>query len=293
MTNMQRRIARARLLRRDGKTYDEIRAVVGPVSDDCLKAWLRGIPRPPQTRLSHPLTDLRRECRRLRLQGLSYSEIAAATGASAGSLSLWLSDLHNAPGVRAAAERRATRGPARAGASTAAAAFRRRSDRIEMARQELGAIAQRDLVLAGVALYWAEGTKSKPWRPSDRQVKFINSDVDVIRAFLTLLEAMGVPVTDRVYCLSIHETADVRAQEQWWSEQLGVSLDQFRAPWLKKHNPATVRHNVGDAYHGCLVVRVRRSVWLYDRIEGMWRAIVDGLAGAGGDLSAQSGIRPA
>jgi hypothetical protein len=64
MTAHQRRIARARLLRRDGKTYAEIRAVVGDVSDDRLKTWLAGIPRPPATRMSHPLPDLRRECRR-------------------------------------------------------------------------------------------------------------------------------------------------------------------------------------------------------------------------------------
>ena len=293
MTELQRRIARARLLRREGKTYDEIRAVVGRVSDDRLQNWLVGIPRPPETRLSHPLTELRLECRRLRLHGLSYSEIAALTGASAGSLSLWLRDLRNAPAVRAAAGRRAARGPARAGARTAAAALRRRTERIEAARHELGGISRRDLVVAGVALYWAEGSKAKPWRPSDRQVKFINSDVDVIKAFLSWLDAMGVTLTDRVYCLSIHETADVRAQELWWSQQLSIPLEQFRAPWLKKHKPTTVRRNVGDTYHGCLVVRVRRSVWLYDRIEGIWRGLVGGLAVAGADLSAQSGTRSA
>jgi hypothetical protein len=281
MTDMQRRIARARLLRRDGKTYDEIRAVIGPVSDDSLKAWLVGIPRPPQTRLSHPLTELRRECRRLRLQGLSYSEIAAATGASAGSLNLWLRDLHQAPGVLAAARNRKARGPAKAGRRTASAALQRREDRIKAAFGELAAISQRELLIAGVALYWAEGTKAKPWRPNDRQVRFINSDVDVMRAFLTWLDAVGVPARDRTYCLSIHETADARAEERWWVQQLQIPEDQFLAPWLKKHNPATVRHNVGDGYHGCLVVRVRRSVWLYDRIEGLWRGFVASLvAGA-------------
>jgi len=42
MTELQRRIARARLLRREGKTYAEIRAVVGAVSDDRLQTWLFG-----------------------------------------------------------------------------------------------------------------------------------------------------------------------------------------------------------------------------------------------------------
>jgi hypothetical protein len=47
MNDAQRTIARARLLRRTGKTYDEIRAALGisAVSDDRLKGWLRGISR--------------------------------------------------------------------------------------------------------------------------------------------------------------------------------------------------------------------------------------------------------
>jgi hypothetical protein len=38
-------IGRARLLRRQGKTYNEIRAVIGPCDDETLRSWLRGIPR--------------------------------------------------------------------------------------------------------------------------------------------------------------------------------------------------------------------------------------------------------
>jgi hypothetical protein len=37
------RVGKALLLRRQGKTYNEIRAVVGPVDDGTLVRWLRGI----------------------------------------------------------------------------------------------------------------------------------------------------------------------------------------------------------------------------------------------------------
>ena len=40
---------------------------------------------------------------------------------------------------------------------------------------------------------------------------------------------------------------------------------------LKRHNPKTVRKNVGEGYHGCLRIDVRRSGDLYRRIEG-WAA---------------------
>src|SRR4051794_30352571 len=90
MTDMQRRTAGPRLLGRGGKTYDETRAVVGPVSDDRLQTWLAGIPRPAATFRGPAKDELRRECRRLRAAGLTYSEIARKTGASKASLSLWL-----------------------------------------------------------------------------------------------------------------------------------------------------------------------------------------------------------
>ncbi|MDQ1684973.1 MAG: hypothetical protein QOC82_1710 [Frankiaceae bacterium] len=275
LTRDERTIACARLLRRTGKTYAEIRAALGiEVSDDRLKTWLRGIPRPPETRRSRALVELKRECRRLRLTGLSHGEIAAITGVSAGSLGLWLRDLRDAPAVHASARRRAEVGPRLAGKSRSHAAAARRSQRQEAAQRRLGAITERDVLVTGVALYWAEGTKAKPWRPTARQVVFTNSDHDVIRVFLAALDLLGVPREDRTYRLHIHEFADVDAHERWWAERLGLPRSAFLGATLKRHKPVTRRRNVGVDYHGCLVVRVRRSSGLYDEIEGLWRLLV-------------------
>jgi hypothetical protein len=52
--------------------------------------------------------------------------------------------------------------------------------------------------------------------------------------------------------------------------------DQFRRPTLKRHNPKSVRKNVGADYHGCLRIDVRRSADLYRRIEGWTAAIMSG-----------------
>jgi hypothetical protein len=57
-------------------------------------------------------------------------------------------------------------------------------------------------------------------------------------------------------------------------------------PTLKRHNPKTTRGNVGEAYHGCLRIEVRRSGDLYRRIEG-WACA----AMAGQTLSAAQ-VRP-
>lgn len=274
MTENQRRIARARLLRRDGKTYDEIRAVVGPVSDDRLQAWLAGIPRPSATFRGRALDDVRRECRRLRAQGLTYDEIAAKTGASKGSLSLWLRGQ-----VSPARERYDQREHLRRIRPMAVAEHRRRAlERSARARASgesaVGVLTERDLFMVGLALYWAEGSKDKPWRRNGRVI-LINSDPGVLHAFLAWLDLMGIAEEDRSYRLNIHESADVTRHEQWWAEELRVPLASFGRATLKGHTPATVRHNVGDHYHGCLVVSIRRSRQLYDAIDGGWRRIVD------------------
>lgn len=263
------RIGRARLLRRSGATYDEIRAVVGPVSDDRLIRWLKGIPRPAETYRSRAKDDLRRECRRLRAQGLTYDEIAAKTGAGRGSLSLWL---HDMPQRSPDAEEH------RLQALRASLAIRRRARlaardrRISDAARSIGSLSERELLLVGVALYWAEGAKSKPWAIRDR-ITFINSDPTAIQVFLAWLRAVGVDPRDCGYRVMIHVTADVRGAEIFWAALVGVPPSQFSRTTLKRHNPKTVRHNTGDEYRGCLVVDVRRSAQLYQSVAGWWSGI--------------------
>lgn len=59
------------------------------------------------------------------------------------------------------------------------------------ARAEIGDLSDRELFLVGVALYWAEGCKDKPY---DRREKatFINSDPQVVRVYLAWLKLLGV-----------------------------------------------------------------------------------------------------
>ena len=66
-------------------------------------------------------------------------------------------------------------------------------------------------------------------------------------------------------------SADVESAQRFWLEVTGASPGQFLTPTLKRHNPKTVRKNVGENYHGCLRIDVHRSADLYRRIEG-WAA---------------------
>jgi hypothetical protein len=62
--------------------------------------------------------------------------------------------------------------------------------------------------------------------------------------------------------------ADIAGALAFWQNVVGVGADRFAKPTLKRHNPKTVRRKIGDDYHGCLCIDVRRSARLLLRIEG-------------------------
>jgi hypothetical protein len=115
-------------------------------------------------------------------------------------------------------------------------------------------------------------TAVQPQRPSI----FTNSDPALIRFFLRFLDVTGTPRSDLRFRVSIHEKADVEAAQQFWIDVTGATASQFFTPTLKRHNPVTVRKNVGETYHGCLRIDVKRSADLYRRIEGWSEAITSG-----------------
>jgi hypothetical protein len=262
-------IGKARLLRRQGKTYNEIRGVLGPISDDKLIVWLRGIPRPAETYRAARLTEVRRECRRLRGLGFTHGEIAEITGASVGSLSLWLRDIPLS--AVAPPERRIERFQATC-AELRERRLAAREAQIEVTAARVDPPTDRELFCVGLALYWAEGAKSKPWRVNDR-VTFINGDPTVVSVFMRWLELLGVEPGRFGFRVSIHESADVARAERFWAAVVGVPVTSLKCATLKRHKPATNRKNTGEGYYGCLIVDVRKSADLYRSIEGWWRGL--------------------
>jgi hypothetical protein len=186
-----------------------------------------------------------------------------------GSLSLWLGDMPRDFGD--AKERRLARLRATCGRSREER-LRQRESLIASVSDQIGAMTDRELLLVGVALYWAEGTKSKPWRIRDRMT-FINSDPSVIAVFMRWLTLVSVSREGCHFRVSIHETADVRRAEKHWADLLCVDAATFNRATIKRHRPNTVRYNTGDDCYGCLVVDVLKSAELYRFVAGWWRGV--------------------
>jgi transposase len=234
MNDRERRIARARLLRRDGKTYDEIRAVIGPVDDSTIRTWCKGIPRPASTFRSCPKTDLRRRCRELRRLGYTYTEIAELTGATAGSISPWVRDIK--PVSRERADQRRLAAVRAATVTKSKSRQRKRETHMRAAAASIGPLNDRDLFLIGVGLYWAEGAKSKPYAIREH-LTFINSDPQMIELFMAWLRLVGVQSDTCRFRVQIHESADVEGAEEYWARLIGIPRSAMSKTTLKRHQP--------------------------------------------------------
>ncbi|MDT3397590.1 hypothetical protein RKE29_13170 [Streptomyces sp. B1866] len=215
--------------------------------------------------------ELKARARELRRAGKTYDEIVTELGVSKSSVSPWVRDLPKPPTPPARLRRMIE---ARWAPHRRATALRRLETKLAAAR-EIGRMTDRELFLVGVGLYWAEGTKSRPYRPKER-VAFINSDPEMIQVYLAWLSLLGVAADRLRFYVMIHESADVGAAERYWADLTGMDAAAFGKTTLKRHNPKTVRKNVGEDYHGCLVVHVLDGADLYRRIEGWWYGIVVG-----------------
>jgi transposase len=254
-------------LRRAGKSRREIKEILG-VGNSTLDPALRGEPPPLWTQRPRAKDELHAKARELRAAGWTYDEIAAELGVSKGSVSLWVRDMPRRGRISYEEFRkRHAEGVAR---YWAAESVRREAQRQAVsgrAAVELGGLSSREVLIAGAIAYWCEGSKNKPHRREDR-VTFINSDPRLIKFFLRFLEVAGIAPDELICRVCIHENADVAAAQQFWQDVTGLKREQFRRPSLKRHNPKTVRKNTGDDYHGCLVIKVRRSCGLYRQIDG-------------------------
>jgi DNA-binding CsgD family transcriptional regulator len=267
---------RAIALRRAGRSRREIKALLGITSNETLGKALRGEPPPEWTRRPRAKDDLHARARELRAQGRDYDEIAAALSVSKSTISAWVHDMPWPDRLSyEECRQRSVDGSRRFWAAERPTREAHREAMRATAAAEIGALSPREILIAGAIAYWCEGSKSKLHQRRER-VTFINSDPGLIKFFLRFLGEAGVESTRLRFRVHIHETADVAAAEKFWLGVTEADPAQFHRTTLKRHNPRTVRKNVGAGYHGCLIVDVRQSAELYRRIEG-WVRVALGL----------------
>lgn len=171
--------------------------------------------------------------RDLRAEAWTLQEIATELGVAKSSVSLWVRDVEFTPKPR----ENANYGGRRRGPNVLA---RRREEEVrrlaEEGRARVGRLSDRDLFIAGIALYAGEGSKT------DGEVRFANSDPRMIVLFLAWLRRFFAVDEARLRIrLYLHQGLDLEAANRFWSELTDIPLHRFRTPYRAVPDPSIRR----------------------------------------------------
>ncbi|HEX2118449.1 MAG TPA: hypothetical protein VHF91_04640 [Acidimicrobiales bacterium] len=188
--------------------------------------------------------------RRLRAAGWTMPDIAAELRVSRSSVSLWTRDVPVARGPRRRLGPRQPNALERRKAAEIA-------DLMEAGQARIGRLGERDLLIAGTALYAGEGSKT------GHAVGFTNTDPRMVALFCVWLRRFFVLDERRLRVrLYLHEGLDLDAAMHFWSEVTDIPLQQFGTAYRTRADPSR-RANKHE--HGCATViyscsRTQRAV---------------------------------
>jgi hypothetical protein len=122
------------------------------------------------------------------------------------------------------------------------------------------------LKIAGVMLYWGEGTKN------GNSVAFSNSNPDMIFLFLKFLRKVCNVSEKRIRALlHIYENQDELELKKYWAKKMKIPLDQFSKSFLHKKKKGSYRKNsefgtISLRYSDKELLRIINS-WIKEYIE--------------------------
>lgn len=218
--------------------------------------------------------EKRLEARKLRRKGHSIRSIAMRLGVSKSSASVWCKDLKLTPKQKERLLKNAIKAGHKGRMLGAEMNRRKKEERIAFHRnagkKTINRLSKRDLLMAGIALYWGEGNKSEK-----SKLGFANSDPDAVRFMYGWFQkSMGVKKQEfmpRIFINKIH-SARITKVIKFWSSLLNLPIEQFGKPVLIKTRQKKVYEN-HDNYYGVLALGVKRGTDLKYKILGLIDAL--------------------
>jgi hypothetical protein len=185
----------------------------------------------------------------LRREGKSYNQIKSIIGVSKSTLSYWLKDKplskkqiyllsHNQQRIE---RYRQTR-------------LKTKKDRLDKIyiRQKkiIFPLSQRDLMIAGLFLFWGEGSKSKL-----PEIEVTNTDPAVPKFFIYWVTKFFKLERSKIKThLHLYSDMDVEKELEYWSNILNIPKMQFVKPYIKKNSSEMI--NRGTFGHGTCTIRI-------------------------------------
>ncbi|MEK7592628.1 MAG: hypothetical protein AAB508_04530 [Patescibacteria group bacterium] len=213
-------------------------------------------------------SKLRIQARELRNNGLGIKTISYKLGVSSSTVSLWCRDIVLSPDQIQLLQNN-SRNPYFGKRGEYLLKQRQaKADKIKKFFQlgvtEVAELNKRELFIAGVALYWAEGFKK------DNLMGFSNSDPSMIRFMMRWLrEACEIDADRLRFRLALNDSFKTKTKiiEKYWQELLGVGKNQFQKTFFQKVKWQKIYEHP-EEYHGVLRIRVTKSTDLLRKMHG-------------------------
>jgi len=205
----------------------------------------------------------------LRKKEMSYSQIKKIIRVSKSTLSLWLRDYplskERIRELRDCNERRIER--------FRETMRRKKEDRLNKTynkqRLEILPLNKKELFVAGLTLYWGEGTKSNM-----NSLGISNSDPAVIKFFIYwLTKILSVPPKKIRILLQLYNDMNVDKEIKYWVNTIKVPKRQFSKPYIKKTSSKRINHK-GSFGHGTCQARIGNT-FLSEKVMMSIKAVSD------------------
>lgn len=185
----------------------------------------------------------------MRKTGMSYSQIKEKLNVSKSTLSGWLYDMPLSE--KKIRELRADN-PIRIEKYRNTMRLKRDSKNLEaynIIAKRIGKISDREFLIAGLFLYWAEGSKTKTFA-----IGLTNTNPNMLILFIRWLQFFDVPKSKLKVHLHLYSDMNIKKQIDFWSKTLDIPISQFRKPYIKKTTLSSITYTNGFGQGTCSVI---------------------------------------
>ena len=194
----------------------------------------------------------------MRKKGMSYSQIKEKLKVSKSTLSIWLQnfplsekhirELRSDSPIRIEKYRNTMRKKKEA----------RLKEVYKKVSKDIGGFSKRELFLAGLFLYWGEGTKA-----SNSSTVLTNTNPAMLKFFIKWLELFNIKRKNLKIKLHLYSDMDIKKSIAFWSKELRIPVSQFKKPYIKKTKLKSITYKNGFGKGTCSVVFDNRDLWEY------------------------------
>lgn len=201
-------------------------------------------------------------------RGYSIKDIAKKLNVSKGSVSIWCRNIKLTKNQIACLDKKQKKGGYKGRLKGARTQRKKYLEKVKnlnnQGLKQVGKLNKRDLFIAGIGLYWGEGSKT------ENRVGFHNSDPQIIRCAMRWFREILLITEERftIYFI-VNEIHKNRLDKitKYWSKITKIPIEQFRKPVLARVKNKKVYNNF-HKHFGTLTIRINKSSSLFYRIQG-------------------------